>query len=503
MRALENLPSALWSQHSEHRLIFSRPIFWADILWFGGRNVFTLAANVVLAASLCAAIVWIALSESAASPWRALAIGGLALSACFSWIQEENWTSGFQNALFAIYLFALLAFQALQRGYGESGKRPLLNLALSIVFAILSTFSLANGLLVAPILIVQSFYLKAPPLPKIALSLATAVIAMAYFWDYETPGAHARLLESLTQHPVSVARFALVFLGAPAYHLKAGLQSAEVLGLLLVVLALSVLALAVSDRTRRKSTPLLALVVLIGGSAVLAGAGRINFGVESAIGSRYALAPLLFILGLFLYLQANVASSKVRSLLPAAGLLLCLLLLPGQRGALRVPSSVLFEHKLGGLALREGVYDARFTGTLFPAPDLLFRIARDARAQGLSLFDPGNTDYERHPPTVSPTRTCDGHIDTIGDTAIPGAHVVTGWIYDGERSQVPQALAITEGTRTIGTAIAGLRRDDVAGALHVKEKYTGWIGFFKGDAVVVQAAGKTSAGDYCLIEASR
>lgn len=54
LRALQNPWQAFFELHNEHRLIFSRLFFYADIRYFGGRNVLLLVANVVLAGLLAA-----------------------------------------------------------------------------------------------------------------------------------------------------------------------------------------------------------------------------------------------------------------------------------------------------------------------------------------------------------------------------------------------------------------------------------------------------------------
>ena len=55
MRAMQHTWQAFFEQHNEHRLAFSRLIFFADVRYFGGRNVLSLVANLILAGFLAGA----------------------------------------------------------------------------------------------------------------------------------------------------------------------------------------------------------------------------------------------------------------------------------------------------------------------------------------------------------------------------------------------------------------------------------------------------------------
>ena len=49
--------SAWWAPHYEHRILLNRLLYWADIRWFRGTNIFLLAADYVLLA-LIVAMFW-------------------------------------------------------------------------------------------------------------------------------------------------------------------------------------------------------------------------------------------------------------------------------------------------------------------------------------------------------------------------------------------------------------------------------------------------------------
>ncbi len=116
MRAMQNPWQAFFEQHNEHRLAFSRLIFFADVRYLGGRNVLSLIANLVLAGALATAFYRITLHHAPKLSREArFGLAGVALVFIFSWIQNENFTWGFQSQWFAVYLFALLAFHSTER----------------------------------------------------------------------------------------------------------------------------------------------------------------------------------------------------------------------------------------------------------------------------------------------------------------------------------------------------------------------------------------------------
>ena len=115
MRAMTDPLSAFFAQHNEHRLVLPQLIFFADMRYFGGRNVFSLTANLVLALLLAVMLYRVVARYLPNTRVDRAITAGLALTLVFSWAQRENFTWGFQCQWFAIYLFALCAFHSLER----------------------------------------------------------------------------------------------------------------------------------------------------------------------------------------------------------------------------------------------------------------------------------------------------------------------------------------------------------------------------------------------------
>jgi hypothetical protein len=145
MRAERDWWPSFWSLHNEHRLLFSRLIFWPDMHWFGGVNILSLTSNVVVCGVLAFSVYRAAIFRANLSPATKFVIGGAALAFCFSWMQSDNFTWGFQNQWFAVNLFALLAFHGLT--VSASKDYDVRWFAAALLACVASSFSMANGMI--------------------------------------------------------------------------------------------------------------------------------------------------------------------------------------------------------------------------------------------------------------------------------------------------------------------------------------------------------------------
>lgn len=225
MRAMQDPWRAFFEQHNEHRLTVSRLVFFADVRYFGGRNVLSLIANLVLAGVLATMFFRImVLYRATLSREARIGLAGAVLVFAFSWIQKENFTWGFQSQWFAVYLFALLAFHSIDLtgeadARGERAK-SLGWFATALTSAWLAAYSMSSGVLVFPILIVQAIYLRLKPRELLVIACVTAAVWFAYFIDWHKPASSGNLATGLRDHPIAALRYVILYLGAPAHKLR-------------------------------------------------------------------------------------------------------------------------------------------------------------------------------------------------------------------------------------------------------------------------------------------
>jgi hypothetical protein len=200
--------------------------------WFGGVSVLTIAANVVLHLGIAAAFI-VAYVRRGARQQSLAAVIGVVLLASMAWMQDDNFTRGFQTQVMLVYLFAMLAFLAYVHGARRVSSAWQ---GVAFAFAALAMLSMANGLLVFPLLVVTGLVLRVGML-RVALAAGVTIVAwLVYFHGYTQPPFHANPYEAVTQHLLGVVHYAMVFLGSPATFLGSHIgRAAAPAGVLLVV----------------------------------------------------------------------------------------------------------------------------------------------------------------------------------------------------------------------------------------------------------------------------
>ncbi|WP_321912931.1 hypothetical protein [Paraburkholderia sp. J11-2] len=502
LHALEHPWAAFFGLHNEHRLFFSRLIFFADMRYLGGRNVLDLAANVVLAALIAIALYRITcrnLTHSRAS--RMIAAGGV-LAFAFAWMQSENFTWGFQNQWFAVYLFGLYAFDALDlsesarlRGASASSAGWF---ALAIGSAIMAAFSMVSGVLVAPVLAVQAMYLRTTRVRLLVIAVATVTIWLTYFTGWHSNSPSGGLRDAVVHHPFGVLLYVLLYLGSPATWGCLGMPTTALWGA--VVLASLIYALWIALRRRAVvSSALLAMAVFISASAFVTAVGRIGFGLDTATLSRYTTGPLLMTASLLAFLWLNETRPDWRRVIVGGFIFVLVMIAVAQRMVFHSTHRELYAKRVAGLAVRADIYDAPYTAMIYPNPAALQAVATRAQAAGLSIFAPDQRDFAVPPEVVSASARCIGKIDSIKATATPERFAATGWLYDPANKRYVSSIVIADSTgKVLGTGITGAERPDLAPITGSKDRYGGWTGFFKRPAAPqIRVFGRLDSGRYC------
>ncbi len=504
MDAFDHPWTAFFGLHNEHRLFFSRLIFFADVRYFGGRNVLDLAANIVLAALLALLLYRIATRRARQSRQFQMIAAGGALAFSFSWMQAENFTWGFQNQWFAVYLFALCAFHALDlsetarhRGAATASCGWF---AASIGASILSALSMASGVLTAPVLVAQAAYLRTTYARGAALVLATLAIWLAYFTHWHSSAPNGGVSDALLHHPAGVLTYGLLYVGSPATWASLGTIAGLVWGAVLIAGLGYGAWLALRGRNVTASA-LLAIAVFVAGNALITAAGRVGFGLETATSSRYTTAPLLMMAALSAFLWLNETQYVKRRWIAGAFAVAFAMVTVAQRTVFHSSHDLWYAKQIAGLALRAHVYDGAYTRVLYPDPQGLKSVAVPAEASGLSIFSAGQTDFAVPPSTISATASCIGAIDSINATDTPDRFAATGWMFDPQTGKYVKSIVLADlGGHVLGTAITGARRPDLKALTGSQERDGGWVGFFNrpsGDTI--QAFGENAPGRYCAI----
>jgi hypothetical protein len=288
------------AQHNESRKLFPR-LFFLGLAYLTHWNTRYEYLVIFAMACLISFNIYRLIQKTVDSTApKTLYLWGLANLLIFSPCQFENWIWGIQMVVFTPILCLTSGILALYSKLNISRK-----VVVGILLSTISTFSYANGLLcwfLLPVSALLSGHWKVLRRKSwlILLWILTGLLNIfIYFRDYVKPPAHPSLLEGL-KHPIKAVNYFCAFLGTP---LSGGrLEIAVPVGAaILIVFITTVLSLGQRwrDRTLRYRVGgwlTLSLYVLI--SAVVTTLGRVGFGVEQALASRYTTFSLYLLVAL-------------------------------------------------------------------------------------------------------------------------------------------------------------------------------------------------------------
>ncbi len=461
--------SAWWAQHAEHRLLVGNAFFWLDLKYFNGTTVLLFTLNCVLAfaiASLLALCVKGTLDSNDAKTTRDITILSV-FSLMLSWTQEGNLTWAFQASFFPSLLLPLLSLFVLSLSIA-SGRLWIFLTALAL--GVLSAGTMANGLATLPIMAFTAYALGARKWRILALLIAWVAVAALYFHGYKSPELNGSIVDSLMHSKLDMARYLLIYLGGIFNYMFEGGNrlAAEIAGFISLVL-FGVAAYQIVFRSQQKRLNYLLLgfaaYLLLSGCATAG--GRLKFGLDQALSSRYMTYSLAYWSTLTIMLVSVYKPSfQKRWYLALLTMIVPLLLVPYQMNALKATSDRNYNRLLAGLAMEMGVRDSTQIMNIFPWLDVGFILAERPRQMNLSFFgNPLVADtHEKIGQDFRPSAfgLCKGNLDST--VAIPedSEYVkVTGWISSNASGKQPESVAFVDtSNRLVGY---GLTRAAVTG----------------------------------------
>ena len=190
-------------------------LFWLDIRYFGGRFIFLIAASLVMLCGIIAILIAY-LRRLTNEKYTQFIIGAVICITAVSWLQFQNLASGQSGAMFFMaMLLPLVAFYWLARAQEQ---QHFFWLALLAGFS--SAWTLANGILVLPLLAMLALCIRLR-LARIATLAIASVATIALYFDFASNEQRSVLgtyWSTLTGHPVDAVQFVLGFLGSPFFY---------------------------------------------------------------------------------------------------------------------------------------------------------------------------------------------------------------------------------------------------------------------------------------------
>lgn len=327
----------LYAQQDEARTFLPKLIFILSAA--GGHwDVRDQVLISIIASWLTAAGVFFLLYRSGLNLGAIAICFWLMVLCLYSPAQFELWifASGFPSFLPALFLVAALVTI-------ETGLSTLWKFVICALLAVASSFTLAHGLLAWGLTFPVLLLIRPVGRWKSWLFwwlVCAALCAVAYFWDYRRPAYHPAFAPATS--PGDYTLFILEYLGGGlAYSLKdrPGLAAAifGALQLALLLAALFYSARRIRDRHFLAAVmPWFVLGLSALASAVLAALGRVKYGADYALASRYvtfsiwltiALIALVAIIGREL-IRARSSFWPRAFLIAACAILILSFLLP-------------------------------------------------------------------------------------------------------------------------------------------------------------------------------
>jgi hypothetical protein len=485
--------SFLWSQHSEHRLVLPRLIFWVDLQFFRFRGVFTIFCGLVLQAGeavlLCFAFWRV---EKSASVSR-LAYAALVFGMMFSASQIENLIFPFQVQFpLAFFMASVSIFLVLH--HCETNGGNWISMFLGLAAAACATLSLGCGLLVWPVLLIICIIERASLKALWTTAIAGIAMWISYFIGYLSPSQSANPWASL-RHPVRISAFTFTFVASALTPTPS--RFAGLLGL--VFLSGAAIAFFLYVRVRSASSWkarafFVYLAFFIAATAFLTSLGRLNSDLDEAATIRYRMPPLIFwacIIGLGSSLCGGMRRKIGRSLAaPLLALLfLAIFLVPVQQPTIEDFARLSRQIDDDGIALAFDATDSVYEGLFRIRPDLVRSYAPFLEENHLSIFaDRLFTAWGEPLPALFvgiSSQECFGSFERLEpiEEAAKQKGALFGWGWLPSENRGPETIVLADDRNTIVGLARGLepRADIAAHFRNPKMLATGWSGYYHVD----------------------
>lgn len=509
----------LWQQHNEHRLLIPKLFLAFDLHFFAATQKLLLVSIFVIQLLHLWLLSWSmrTLGGWRGAQWRAGA--GLVAFCLFCPSQWENLTWGFQTCFVLPGLFATLSFVLLLLYWDRSQQRmdgAGKFVVLSVMAAVAGICSLANGLLLFPLLLLAALVLRLRYSVVATYATAAFITTALYFHNYLRPPQNSDPASSV-RVPIRLVEYIATYFGSSwtfgnswTHH---NLQTAPYFGFAGIVL--TAIFLGRFRRIKAESHSFSALLLLIMlfcfGTAFLTALGRVAYGNGQAFASRYQTVALLFWLCLGCLAIATF-QGKLRHIgMAVVQLLLVSIMLRGAalaRFPLRDAREHSFQQRAAAAALITGVDDQPQIERTFPDADNVLGAVPFMREHRLSVFSqPSPIDSHGYISLfgrILSKDACEGElqtVDLIKDGRIEDVRI-SGWTWDIDKRRPATEILVTSNGSIIGLGATGDWRPTIrATRRYMNTSFVGFTAYAKGGSppLIIYAVTKGDRPQACEI----
>lgn len=206
----EPLWPILWTPYWGHRLVIPRLLFLADARWLSFSSLTWLTVLLqFIHIALLIALAWLLPGRKSLALF--LIATAVILSLMLSPFQMENFVWGMQTMFPLVFVAATGAFLCLSLA-STHGRFFLL---LSIALGMISSYTMPNGILVWPVLVAQSLYLRQNWKVGMRFAGIGTVVIVSYLWHYTRPLEMGMGVGGMLRHPIDATLLLGFILGSP------------------------------------------------------------------------------------------------------------------------------------------------------------------------------------------------------------------------------------------------------------------------------------------------
>jgi len=472
-------PGWFFRVHVDHRLVIAKLFFAVDHLVFRGDGWFLRICALCIQA-MTAFLLWTLAGLAGPRDRTESILQAAAITALlFSSQQWMNFTHPFQIQFPLVFCACTATVFALWKASVENWRPVWLSAV--IFLSAVAAYSMANGNLLWPVLLVAAIWLRIPISRLLVLLAGWFLISFSYFYTwYGQSTAGAPLRERLGR----ILLFWTGHLGSPVYPLANrfpnSLRAEAITGLLLVIALL--IAFVTIWLRRRQCSAARGLLVFFCCFLALTSAsmaygrssGDIGFMVMQP---RYFTPSYLFWASMLLVLWPLFR--RVPRMVPAS--IVFILILTGvaihQRATITGVRGWLLDTSVGEVAVVDNVTDPDAWHRLFHSSSYAIVAADYLRDHKLAIFSeewarwPG-TPLASHFNMDQSSGACEGGIDPPERVVTPlrPGWRVKGWAWDRHAGRPPRyiVMAARDG-KIAGVALEGFP--------NTKRQSAGWIGY--------------------------
>ena len=483
-------------QHVDHRLVGPKILFAIDHLVFHGRGWFLLLCAFCFQALTGFMLWWLAGRAYPQSRPERLMQAAVIAACVFSAQQWVNLAWPFQVQFPLVYCAAAASLFALWKSAERDWKHGTPWLAASIAMAALATYSMANGVLAWPVLILAAFWLGMPRRWIGAITAGAIFLGAPYFYHWHK--THAPVQPPASERFSRAVIFGLAHLGSPLAPL-AMLPDNESFRLALaaipgILLAVALLAGFVMLWKRRElfnhaRAMLVFYCIYLAGTSAAVAYGRSDESLLESFSPRYLTPSYLLWASMLLAAWPLLLHRMQRTAFYGA---LCAAVLIGiaihQRAVLIRVRDWVDVIRLGETAVVDNVTDPDPWRILFYEPRITLDAIAYLKNNNLAIFTEEWTHWPGMPLSrrfsIDPTpNACQGQFEppmAVTSPLKPGWRV-TGWAWDNKGKRAPDYVVLTDDNGLVaGVALTGFPLPPALSALPPQYTASTWNGYISG-----------------------